>query len=299
MLKKITLLCLVLSVFTVKGQNKTTVAFLPMAYDEEVISKKESRTINETVVNAFVASKKFTVVDRDKIEELEREKSLQRTEAFLDSDDGFTDGLSKGANYLVDGSIVTVRNSEIKEKWTTNIVVQLRMLDVSTGEILATESINAEYVPDSPIVKKAMKAHFSKDEIKTAEAKSDHLQSPQDYREDSFTLALMRLSENINKFTSTLLPLHADIVSWDSKNKNEFVLGAGNGNGVQAGQLIDIVKFSTIIIGDKDVTRSEVIGTAWIVRVDDQNFSVATLIDNQKDVGKAIKADEKLGVIIR
>lgn len=298
MMKKITLLFLVISVFTVKAQNKTTVAFLPMSYNEETLSKNEAKIIQETVINAFVSSKKFTVVDREKLEDLEREKNLQRSDAFLDSQDGFTAGLSKGASFIVDGSIVTLRHSEVKGRWTTNINVQLRLLDVSTGEIMATESVSAEFVPESAIVKKAMKAHFSKEELKVAELKSEQLQAAKDYKEDAFNTALVRLSENISRFTSSLLPLHADIVSWDAK-KNEVVLGAGNAMGVQPGQVVDIVKFSVVTVGESEIRRSEVIGAAWIVRVDDQNFSVASIIDNLKEVSKATKANEKIGVIIR
>lgn len=294
----ITLFCLMISAFVAKAQDKTTVAFLPISYDEEIYSSNDARTIQETVINAFVSSNKFTVVDREKIEDLEREKSLQRTEAFLDSEDGFTSGLSKGANYLIDGNIVSIRHSENKEKWVTNVILQLRMLNVSTGEIMATESINSDFFEDSPAVKKALKSHYSKDELRTYEAKSLALQSPKEYKQDAFVNALARLSNNIIRFTSSILPIQADIIDWDTK-KNEIVIGAGNAMGVQAGQLADIVKYSVITVGGKDVQRSEVIGTAWVFRVDDQNFSVASIIDNLKEIKKVAKDDVELGVIIR
>lgn len=291
---------LLMILFTVvgKAQTKTTIAFLPMSYDEESISGNDAKVIQETVMNAFVASKRFIVVDRNKLEDLEKEKSLQRTESFMDSQDGFTDGLSKGANYLVDGNIMSVRHTEVKGKWNSNILVQLRMLDVSTGEIMATGTVNAEYVPEIASVKKAMKSHFSKDEVKALEAKEEMLQTLKDHEKEAFAIALLRLTENVNRFTGSILPLHAEVVSWDTK-KNELLLGAGSSMGVQAGQLADVVKFSDVTIGDQEVRRNEVIGTAWIVRVDDQNFSVATIIDNVKGILKVSKTDEKIGIIIR
>ena len=299
MIKKISLLLLMLiSVSLAKAQTKTTVAFLPVSYDEELVNKNEARNIQEAIINSFVSSKRFIVVDRQRIEELEKEKNLQRTEAFMDSEDAFTDGLSKGANYLVDGNIIGIRHSEDSGGWVSSVTVQLRMLNVSTGEIMATESINSELQPESNIIKKAMKSHYSKDELRAAEARSIQLREPKSNSHEAFASALVRLGENINKFTSSILPIDADIVTWDTK-KNELVLSAGNGIGVQVGQLVDIVKFSSIMVGDREVPRSEVLGTAWIIRVDDQNFSVATIIDNHKAIGKAAKSNEKLGVTIR
>lgn len=294
----ITLFSMMLFLAVGKAQTKTTVAFIPMSFDEESISKSDAKVVQETVINGFVNSKRFTIVDRDKLEALEKEKNLQRTESFMDSQDGFTDGLSKGANYLIDGTIMDVRHSEVKNKWTSNIAVQLRMLDVSTGEILSTAMVSSDFVPESDLVKKAIKSHFSKNEVKALEAREEMLQTSKDYQKDAFNVALIRLTDNVNRFTSSISPLHVEIISWDTK-KNELVLGAGSAMGVQSGQIADIVKFSEITIGDQEVKRSEVIGSAWIIRVDDQNFSVATIIDNLKGILKVSKTGEKIGVIIR
>ena len=298
MIKRITLLCLMISVAVVTAQDKTSLAFLPISFDEATISSSESRIIQEAIVNAFVSSKKFTIVDRERIEELEKEKNLQRTEAFMDSDDAFTDGLSKGANYIVDGNIMMLRHTEERERWNTNIVVQLRLLNVSTGEIMSTQSINSDYVPVSPMILKAMKSHFSKNEMKAFEVKSEQLQALQTHKEDAFSLALMRLGENVKSFAGSLLPLQVEVVSWDLK-KNEIVLGAGSGAGVETGQLANVVRFTTVTVGVDEVKRSQVVGTAWVIRVDDQNFSVATIIDNLKDIRKIVNSEENLGVIIK
>lgn len=298
MKNRITLLFFLTSVFLLQAQTKTTVAFLTMSYDEETIGKTEARMVQETVTNAFVSSKKFTVVDRQKLEELEKEKNLQRSESFMDSQNSFTDGLSKGANYLVDGSIMDINYSEGKGGWTANVTIQLRMLDVSTGEIMATGIVNSQFEEDSPVIKKAMKSLYSKDELKAIEAKNALLQASKEHKKDAFSTALMRLAENTKRFTGTILPIQVEVVSWDNK-KNEIVLAAGSHAGVQVGQLVDVVKISEVSIGDDTVVRNEVVGTAWIVRVDDQNFSVASIIDNQKEINKASKANERIGMIIR
>lgn len=297
---RFTFLCLLFTSLIVFAQERTTIAFLPMSYDESSISKHEAKMIHETVINGFVSSKKFTVVDREKLEDLEKEKSLQRTEAFIDSDNTVSAGLSKGANYLVDPSVMSLRNSELKrDKWETSILIQVRVLDVSTGEILVTESVTSDFTPTSKTVKKIMKDYLSKEEMKRAEAREEQLLESSKFPEEAFGLALVRLGENINKLTSSLFPFAADILQWDPKKKDEFVLTAGHNAGLIAGQVIDVVRKSTITIGDNEIQRSEVLGTAWIIRIDDQNFSRATVIDNHKIIRKAIKDGEEIGVLIR
>ena len=296
----ITFLCLLFSFLAIKAQNRTTIAFLPMSYDESSISSNEARLIQETVINGFVSSKRFTVVDRQKLEEIEKEKSLQRTEAFMDSDNTVADGLGKGANFLVDGSIIAISNSEIKKnKWTSNINIQIRMLDVSTGEILSTETVNSTFIPFSDDVKKVMKSYYSKDELKRVENKEERLEDPSPTSSEAFNVALIPLSDNIIKVTRSLFPMAAEIIQWDKKKKDEFTFGAGHAAGVQIGQIMDIIKSSTVAIGEKDLQRNEIVGSAWVIRVDDQNFSVATLINNQKDIKKAIKKGEPISVLIR
>ncbi|REE27684.1 CsgG/HfaB family protein [Winogradskyella pacifica] len=296
----ITFLCLLFSISAIKAQNRTTIAFLPISYDEASINSNEARIVQETIVNGFVSSKRFTVVDREKLEEIEKEKSLQRTEAFMDSDNTVADGLGKGANFLVDGSIIAIRNSEIKKnKWTSSISVQIRMLDVSTGEILSTETVNSDFIPYSDDVKKVMKSYYSKDEFKRVEEREDRLEEPSTSSSEAFNIALMPLSDNIVKVTRSLFPMPAEIINWNKKKKDEFTFGAGHAAGVQIGQIMDVVKSSTVAIGEKDLQRNEIVGSAWVIRVDDQNFSVATLINNQKDIKKAIKKGEPISVLIR
>lgn len=297
MKKTCTLLFAFLVSLWVHAQVKTTVAFLPLSYEEGVFSAIDVKMVQETVTNAFVESKKFIIVDREKLEELDKEKNLQRSEAFMDSQNSFTDGLSKGANYIVDGRLLDI-NYDNKSGYTADIQVQLRLLNVSTGEIMATGVVNSAFPKESAAVKKAMKNIYTKDELKQIEAQNYKLVSRKETQREAFNAALSILSNNVNKYTATLFPMHVDIIKWDTK-KNEILLGAGHAIGVQVGQMVEVVKFSEVIRGEETLTRNEMIGTAYIVKVDDQNFSVATIVDKEKEITKALKANVQLGMIIR
>lgn len=293
----ITIICLFFTITMSYAQERTTLAFLPISYDETTVTAHQARLVQEAVVNGFVSSKKFAIVDREKIQELEREKDLQRTGAFIDSQSTVTDGLSKGANYIVDTSIMMLRFVDKKDQWNAIINVQFKMLNVTTGEIMYTNSISSEFVSLSDSVLKAMKSYNSKNDFKALEAQIADIQAPQKHKEDAFALALRRLDDNTRKYAGSLLPTRVNIVKWDKNS--EIVLGVGTGIGVEVGNIADVVKVSMVTIGSEEIERHEVIGTAWVYRVDDQNFSVAAIIDNERNVNRAKKSGEELALVLR
>ncbi|WP_316749653.1 CsgG/HfaB family protein [Pedobacter gandavensis] len=299
--------------FCLKAQEKISVAFIPMSFDEEAVSKMEVKIIQETIINSFVSSKRFTVVDRSNLESLEKEKKLQRTEAFMDSKDSFKDGISKGASYLIEGNILGIKHIDKKDKWSSSVTVQLKVLDVSTGEIITTESIDSEPVPEAENLKSIAKAHYNKDELKALENKIVQLNQPKSNSDASFKVALDRLSENVRLFAGKNFPMHIEIVEWIGKagksqsaqgaNVNfkgpfkDFVIAAGSNLGINKGQLLDIVSLSSVNVGGKTINRQQKIGKAWVFSVDDGNFSSATVIDGEKNIKKAVADKVRFGVL--
>lgn len=54
--------------------------------------------------------------------------------------------LAKGASYLIATNILGLRHSEVKRGWESMVQLQIKVIDVSTGEIIATENVTSEYV---------------------------------------------------------------------------------------------------------------------------------------------------------
>lgn len=301
--------------FCLKAQEKISVAFIPMSFDEETVSKMEVKIIQETIINSFVASKRFTVVDRSNLESLEKEKKLQRTEAFMDSKESFKDGISKGASYMIEGNILGVKHMDKKNKWNSNVTVQLKVLDVSTGEIVTTESINSEPVAEDENLKSLIKAYYNKDEIKALETKNTQLNQSKDNSDASFKAALDRLTDNVKLFTSKNFPMRIEIVEWIGKGGKSqsaqgdngtfkgpfksFVIAAGSNLGINKGQLLDIISVNTVNVAGKAIDRQQKIGTAWVFSVDDGNFSSVTVIDGEKNIKKAVAEKVPFGVLTK
>jgi hypothetical protein len=299
MKKKLLVLLLSFTSYNLVAQDRISVAIIPITFDQERVSASDARIIQETVLNTFVASKRFTVVDREKLQEIEKEKKLQKSEAFMDSQGGAKDGVSKGASVLIATNVVSIRHSQVAKGFESAINLQVKILDVSTGEILATENISSELVPIEQLISDARKKHLTKDEEKVEALKEAQLKALKPHQEDAFMVALQRLGENIKKFNSMNFPVSLTIVEFDKKQKDLFLLAGGNKIGLHRGQLLDIVKITEAQVGGKTVERKQKLAMAWITSVDDENFSKAIVLDENKEYKAAKKANDRLAVLTR
>ncbi|EDM44317.1 hypothetical protein SCB49_04790 [unidentified eubacterium SCB49] len=295
--KKLFIIFLFFSSLKILAQEKISIAFIPISYDETMISKADAQTIQQSVLNKFVTARKFSVVDREQLDELENEKNLQRTESFMDSEPNVTDGVSLGASYLISTSILSLRHSEIRRGWESMLQLQIKVLDISTGQILATENISSEFIEPSNLILKARKEYLSKDELKVISDKEDRLEEIQSHKEDAFIMALQRLELNIQKFTGKNFPVALEIINWNEKAKGQFIINGGHKIGLYPGQMLDIQEVTEVTIADKTIERNKKIAIATVIRVDDDNFSEAKVIYTEKAFKSAIKNESKLRVL--
>ena len=284
-----------------QAQEKINVAFIPMSYDQMSIPLAHSKIIQEGIVNSFVSTKRFTVVDRTNLEALEKEKKLQRTEAFMDSKETFKDGVSKGASYLVEGNILSVKHSGKKNKWKSDVTVQLKVIDVSTGEIVNTQSINSTVEEDDKNTQRSPSAS------KARKVLAKKLSEIQETTDASLGQAIEGLHENVKDFVSSNFQLRLEFVEWLDNKGNKlttdkgafrfFLVTGGTNIGIQEGQLLDLVTFSNVSVGDKSIARQQKIGTAVVTKVDGANFSTAKLITGEKEIKNIVEQGEKFVVV--
>ncbi|WP_164122811.1 CsgG/HfaB family protein [Sphingobacterium sp. xlx-130] len=286
-----------------QAQEKINVAFIPITYDETSVSPAHSKIIQEGIVNSFVSTKRFTVVDRSNLEALEKEKKLQRTEAFMDSKETFKDGVSKGASYLVEGNILSVKNYGKKDKWKSDVNLQLKVIDVSTGEIVNTESINSTLEEDDKNTQR------SPSTLKARKILAKKLSETQETTDAALAQAIAGLHENVKDFVGSNFPLRLQFVEWlDSKGNKLtadkgaykfFLVTGGSDIGIQEEQLLDLVTFSSVSVGDKTIARQQKIGTAIITKVDGANFSTARLLSGEKEIKNAVQKGENFAVVCK
>ncbi|MBK7432008.1 MAG: hypothetical protein IPI62_14115, partial [Bacteroidetes bacterium] len=94
--------------FFASAQEKTGVGIMPFSFVQGAASSQDVNSIQETVINAFVKTKRFNIVDRSKMDALKKEKDLQKSEDFIDGS-VIEQGVSLGANFLISGHVISAQ----------------------------------------------------------------------------------------------------------------------------------------------------------------------------------------------
>lgn len=118
--------------------------------------------VREKITNAFASKSRFTVVDRSRLDAIYQERNLQKREDFMDGDI-VAQGKSIGAQFLVSTNISELTYANVivqKDKWgidkagkvitwkenvpciDVSMVVNIQLMDVSTGVIKANKNIS-------------------------------------------------------------------------------------------------------------------------------------------------------------
>ena len=99
--------------FVSSAQEKTGVGILSFTYVQGAASFQDVNSIQETVINAFVETRRFNIVDRSKMDALKKEKDLQKSEDFIDGN-VIQQGVSLGANFLVSGHVISAQTEKME-----------------------------------------------------------------------------------------------------------------------------------------------------------------------------------------
>lgn len=271
------LVLLALSSFSF-GQNKTLIGIVPFKssssgndyYSRDNSSSEYKTAIQDAVSDAFLKTKRFSLVEREKMEQLKSEKNLQKEEDFIDGT-VIEQSKSLGAQFVVLGNVT---KAKVEEK-TTNLVYvststkiaevsfNIRIVDVATGEIVASNSFN-----------------------KTAKGKNP------------FDEALKEIKPEIEKFIKDNFKITASIASIEEKNSTgdatKVLISGGSSTGVTEKNEFKVFEISVLIVDGKKLTRKKTIGKLIVTKVEDENFSICTITEGGAEIAKKIEAGAKI-----
>lgn len=265
------------------AQEKVCVGIMKFTHSIENSNDKIAASMAaETVTAAFVKTKRFTIVDRAKMEALNEEKELQKTEAFID---GKVIETSKGlgAQYLISGN---VNSAAITENITPEGVryysciatIVLKVIDVSTSQVVASETIS----------KGSGAALFS---------------MPSDNPQDALNKAIKGMEAGIDKFVKLNFPVIfaiAEIQEVSKKGEAKTILIAGGAAfGLKKGDKLKVVELSELEVNGKKLERKKEIGELKIKQVEDDNFSICTVSSGGTDINNKFVAKAKLQIITK
>jgi len=282
--------------------GKFSVAIPGFRTSNSGIPSETVSAIHQRVIDAFVGNSKFSVVERNQLQEINNEVELQKTEAFMDGTGNVSDKVkNSGASYLVTGVISQIRystdrrekkeyNAEQKKLVVTgyynvnfcNIELNIKLIDVTTSQIVLSEIINARNGEGSGSGKGllgALMATVTED----AGASSN---------EQAYNQALDVVSQSVTNLIRSAFPnvlTIAEVVTKDRKGNADEVLLVGDfTDGMGTRQELYVKLVTETMIGGKKLTRRKVIGEIKILKVEEGGFISARIKSGSEEITKLI-----------
>jgi TolB-like protein len=268
------------------AQEKTSIGILPFTYVSGASNQQTVNSIQETVTNGFVKTKRFNIVDRTKMDALRSEKKLQKSEDFIDAKTYAEQGVSLGAQYLVSGHVVSANAEQMRADdgtitYKTKLSINLKVIDVATGQVVSSETI----------------------EPKSGSGLLGAIGLGASSPEASIAKAIKGIEDKVDDFVTRNFPISffiAEIQEKDSKGAAVKVMIAGGSEfGLSKGDKLKVVEISVIEVGGKKLTRKKEVGELKIVKVEDENFSTCSVNSGGVDLATKFEAKANLQVVTK
>lgn len=201
-----------------------------------------TRLVTEKIIEMLTNSKRFKVVDRTSRDKITEELELQKSEAFIDSENLVEQGMAVAAEKLITGEIIKIPVYRIKNSdgsvrgYKASVAFQMKVIDVATG--LSTEATSFDG-----------KA-------------SEECLSP----ESAVTMAMNSLEDDIAEYFRTNFPVTAKLMKIVKQEKGAariVLVKAGKRQGIKVG---DKFKLESIEMLDGEILPTE-LGTATVTEL--------------------------------
>lgn len=277
---------LFVSAFT-QNSDKITIGILPFTYTGN--SSNYAYSIQETVENAFIKAKRFNMVERSRLKELQAEKDLQKHEDFIDSKVLVSQGKSLGARYMIGGNVIAATYEEVYSTTNGNrkldgyrgkINLLLKIIDVESGQIVSSETINVS----------GSGGFFSS---------FSYSQKP----EAAIIESIKGMDKELNKYIAKNFPVTFRIVEIQEKKSDEsaktVLLAGGSGYGLSKGDKLKVLEMKEITVDGKIFNRKVEVGELKISKVEDENFSICSVLSGGDVIAQKLATNNLIVVTIK
>ncbi|MDR1199774.1 MAG: hypothetical protein LBK94_12325 [Prevotellaceae bacterium] len=270
---------------SVMAQEKIVVGIPTFGYVEGKADPKDVVAVREEVINAFVKTKRFEIVDRDQLsmELMNQEIEVQKGENFIDGS-AIAQVKSLGAQYLIIGSISTIsitegfsannQGGQNSTGWTARLLLSLKVLDLETGKIISSETIE----PKSGGI--AFIGAFA---------------NPQS-RESALNKALKDIEGQVDKFVLKNFPVTLKIVEFQGK---QVLISGGSEKGIKKGLKFIVAEPVVVEVDGKQMERNKEIGQLEVAKVEDENFSLCKIKSGEKEIRAKFESNPNLKIILK
>ena len=277
-MKKISIILLLAAAFIHKSfaQAKINIGILPFKnsseqtgyYGRTTGQNKETAAIQDAVTDAFMKTKRFSMVEREKMDQIKSEKNLQKNEDFIDGK-VIEQSKSIGAQYIVLGNISKAED-KTSQAWAPvvgrvathsyDLAFNIKVVDVSTGEIMATNSFSAK--------KKSLES------------------------------ALEEVKPDIEKFIKENFKITVSVASVEEKNNKgeavKLLIAGGSSVGMKEANVLKVYEVTELLVDGKKLERKVTVGKIMVAKVEDENFSVCNVTEGGDVIAKKFEANAKL-----
>lgn len=268
-------LLLLLSVAAM-GQGKTTIGIVPFKNSTSTryhynTKSKEITAIQDAVTEAFLATKRFSLVEREKMDQVQSEKQLQQNEDFIDGQ-VIDQSKSLGAQFIVTGNVSKAQEETSQMRApiagtitsrTADVAFSLKVIDVTTGEIVATTSF-------------------------TSSGRG----------KNSFEDAVNKVKPDVAQFIRENFKITGSIASVEEKNAAgdavKVLLACGSSIGMKPGYTFKVYEAKELTVDGKKLTRKVTLGRIIVNKVEDENFSVCDVTEGGAAIAQKLAANAKV-----
>ncbi len=289
------------------AEEKIVVGIVP--FTGSVIPDDLRAEIVNAVTQSFIETKRFIIVDRTKLDQVDKERNLQKTENFIDGK-VVEQGKSLGAQYLITGIV----NQYFNDGEMCKMSFSINVVDVATSQILNTTTIDTKKgghaksaghagllaggllaASHVPVVGMAALAGAGAMNRRTNTTSNDG------GKIKVFEKSLNDIAPQIEDFVEENFPASYPVVKIEKKNKKGHVvsvlIAGGKSTGLEEGQKLKIVRLTELEVSGKKVVRKQEIGLLTIEKVEDENFSICKVTDETEDIANNMDAKAQMVAI--
>ncbi len=235
------------------GQTKPLIGIVFKGSD----STGHQAAIRNAVEDAFLRAKRFDFVEREAIDQVKGQSSENAQ---------LTAMKELKAQYLLVGNVVSVMEDQKQSKLPvlgttvtpqTEIIFNVKVMDVNSGELVAAGNF-----------------------ANTGKGKN------------AFNDALLGTRSRLDKFVKDNFRLMASIASIEEKNAYgdavKVLLSAGKAVELREGDEFKVYESVEVNVDGKKITRKKTVGKIVVSRIEDEHFSVCTVLEGAGEITKLI-----------
>lgn len=276
--------------FTATGRSLQWKAGSSDVFSDADQVKAFADATTEKVTNAFVKLRRFKVLSRKDVEKIMGEQNFQMSDN-VNTQSAAQVGNMLGASFMVMGQMQNVSATEIKDdkgnptnSYSAKVELQLRVVDVSTGEILTSKDIKGEYGAAAAVMGMFMKG---------VTAGVGGARTPA----NAAFSALDKAMEEVFEWTKRAFPAEGEIFEIVKEDKKDGAvkvnISCGKDIGVSKNDAFRVYLESEIEVAGKMRKKTTDLGRLIVKTLSEDGWSSICEVDKG---GKAISDTFKKGV---